>query len=200
MAGTLWGQRERSSRQPGASSYLNGFPWQSLMESVPGQQQGLGPGKRPQRRPLRQGAGVPGGWAGVGGQRVDPWLRNLQPGGKPCGWLRTAIRSAARCAPPPQSWEGGKSQYLTCTGGRKKSAPATPTYWPKGQVVSSVAQQSRPVPSALSCQVLLSVGAKATSGLPGASQPPAAPLSPPFTSWSLLLTSSHSAFAFPTAL
>lgn len=108
MAGTLWGQRERSSRQPGASSYLNGFPWQSLMESVPGQQQGLGPGKRRQRRPLRQGAGVPGGWAGAGGQRVDPWLRNLQPGGKPCGWLRTAIRSAARCAPRPELGGGEK--------------------------------------------------------------------------------------------
>lgn len=108
MAGTLWGQRERSSRQPGASSYLNGFPWQSLMKSVPGQQQGLGPGKRRQRRPLRQGAGVPGGWAGAGGQRVDPWLRNLQPGGKPCGWLRTAIRSAARC-PPHRAGRGGKA-------------------------------------------------------------------------------------------
>lgn len=141
-----------------------------------------------------EGAGVPGGWAGVAGQSAGPQVRSLQP------WWETlwvALHGIVRVQQGvPTELGGGQSQYLTCTGGRRRSACAAPVYWLKGEGISSEAQQSQPVPSSPSCPVLLSAGAKAPTGLLSVSQPPAAPLPPLFTSCSLLLTCSHLAFAF----
>ena len=129
----------------------------------------------------------------MAGQSMGLRVRSLLPGGKPCRWLCTALQ-VQQGAPPELG--GRKSQYLTCTGGRRKWARPTPPYWPKGQGIWSEARQSQLAPLAPSGQVLPSVGAKAPAGLPSTSQPPAAPVPPLFTSCSLLLTSSHLAFAF----